>query len=296
MNNKIIMHINFAESGANSFGKKSIDDICRFAAETGFDGIEFRGALPKELADLSFREYADQIAAGKKKYGLSDILFGIAVKECANSDHDAREKDIANVIEMAKIAREVCETELCNTYATTFMSPDFVGSAPRYDLNGSAIATPEQWEMTADAYRRIGAELEKIGIRFAFETHMNYIHDVPAQAKKLVDMIDSPAVGINMDYGNTFLFPKYPALEETIDLYGDKLFYTHLKNYATIAGATKKLPTSLDSGEINHRAYLEKLRDVGFSGPIGIEAPRPGDRLWFAKCDLAYAKQLMSEI
>lgn len=296
MNNKIIMHINFAESGANSFGKKSIDDICRFAAETGFDGIEFRGALPKELADMSFREYADQIAAGKKKYGLSDILFGIGVRECLNADRNVREQDIADVIERAKIAREVCGTELCNTYSATIISPEYVPSAPCYDLNGSAVATPEQWEMVADAYRKIASELERIGIRFAFETHMNYVHDLPAQVKKLVDMIDSPAVGINMDYGNTFLFQKHPALEETIDLYGDKLFYTHLKNYATIAGSTKKLPTSLDSGEINHRAYLEKLRDVGFSGPIGIEAPRPGDRLWFAKCDIAYAKHLMSEI
>ena len=52
----------------------------------------------------------------------------------------------------------------------------------------------------------------------------------------------------------------------------------------------------IKKGEINHRAYLEKLRDVGYTGPIGIEAPRLGDRLWFAKCDLAYVKELMEEI
>ena len=87
-----------------------------------------------------------------------------------------------------------------------------------------------------------------------------------------------------------------PSLEETIDLYGNKLFYTHLKNYTTVPGAPRKMSASLDGGEINHRAYLEKLNSVGFTGPIGIEAPRSGDRLWFAKCDLAYTKQLMSEI
>ena len=296
MNNKLIMHINYAESGFGSFGKKSIDDICRFAAETGFDGIEFRGALPKELSSLSFREYAEQIAAGKKKYGLSEILFGIGVRECTNTDRDVRDRDIAETIEKAKIAREVCESEICNTYSAWITSPIPTTPQPGYEFHGSAASTPAQWDMIVDAYRRIGAELKRIGLRFAFETHMNYIHDLPAKAKQLVDLIDSPMIGINMDYGNTFLFPVRPSLEEAIELYGDKLFYTHLKNYTTVPGATKKMPSSLDGGEINHRAYLEKLNDVGYTGPIGIEAPRPGDRLWFAKSDLTYAKYLLAEI
>ena len=296
MNNKIIMHINYAERGFNCFGKKSIDDICRFAAETGFDGIEFRGAPPKDVTDMSFKEYVAKVAEGKKKYGLSDILFSIAVKECVNPDRDTRERDIAEAIEKAKIVRELCGTEVCNTSAVALLSSISTVPHPGYEFHGSAVATPEQWEMIADAYRRIAVELEKIDLRFAFETHMKYVHDLPAQSKKLVDMIASPAVGINMDFGNTYLFPTHPTLEETIDLYGDKIFYTHLKNYITIPGATNKMPASLDGGEINHRAYLEKLRDIGFEGPIAIEAPRPGDRLWFARNDLAYAKQLMSEI
>lgn len=296
MNNKIIMHINYAERGFGGIGNQSIDDICRFAAKTGFDGIEFRGALPKELGECSFREYAEQIARCKQKYGLSEILFGIGVKECTNPDREVRERDVAEAIEKAKIAREVCESEVCNTYAAWITSPIPTAPKPGYEFNGSAAATPAQWEMIADAYRRIGEELSHIGLRFAFETHMNYVHDLPAEAKKLVDMIDSPMVGINMDYGNTFLFPTRPTLEEAIDLYADKLFYIHLKNYRALPGGAGKIATALSDGEINHRAYLEKLRDVGFKGPIAVEAPRPGDRLWFAKCDLAYIKSLTEEI
>lgn len=296
MKNSIIMHINYMESGFGSFGKRSIDDICRFAAETGFDGIEFRGALPKELATLSFREYAEQIAAAKKKYGLSEILFGIGVREAANADAEVRERDIAETVEKAKIAREVCGASICNTYSAWITSSISTVPKPGYEFHGSAAATAEQWELIADAYRRIGAELEKIGLRFAFETHMNYIHDLPEKARKLVDMIDSPMVGINMDYGNTFLFPERPSVEAAIDLYGNKLFYTHLKNYITVPGTTKKMATALSDGEINHRAYVEKLRDVGFTGPIGIEAPRPGDRLHFAREDLKYFQSILADL
>ena len=37
--NPVIMHINYGEMGFNSFGCRSVDDICRMAAEIGFDGV-----------------------------------------------------------------------------------------------------------------------------------------------------------------------------------------------------------------------------------------------------------------
>ena len=296
MKNKIIMHINYVESGYNSFGKRSIDDICRFAADTGYDGIEFRGVIPKELSSLSFREYAEQIAAGKKKYGLSEILFGIGAGDAANPDAEARARNVAEVLEKAKIAREVCGSEVCNTYSTWIKSP--VPTVPQYgyEFHGSVAASESQWKRIVDTYQQIGVGLERIGLRFAFETHMSYVHDLPQKSRELVDEIGSPMIGINMDYGNTFLFPVRPSVAECIDLYGDKLFYAHLKNYVSVPDAAREVATSLSGGEINHRAYLEKLKEVGFSGPIAIEAPRPGDRLYFAREDLTYLKSVIADL
>lgn len=293
MNNKIIMHINYVELAARMFGKRSIDDICALAKRIGFDGIEFRGEAPRDLS-LSFREYAEEIAAAKKKHGLSDILFGISLSECTNEEK--RDAQINEVIEKVKIAREVCGTEICNTYAN-WISPKEAGvPAYRYDLSGAGAATEKDWEMAADAYVRIAPTLESLGMRFAFETHMSYVHDLPVNARRLVDMINSPAVGINLDYGNTVYFPKAPALEETIDVCGDKLFYVHMKNSVPTPGTDNlRLPTALGEGQINHRIYVDKLCSVGFEGPIGIEAPRPGDRTWYAKCDFAYFKDVLAD-
>ena len=47
--NPIIMHINYGEMTWDSYGKRSVDDICKIAAELGFDGIEFRGVVPKDI-------------------------------------------------------------------------------------------------------------------------------------------------------------------------------------------------------------------------------------------------------
>ena len=84
--NPVIMHINYGEMTYDSYGKRTVDQICKLAADLGFDGIEFRGKPPKELAHLSFLEYAQQIAEGKKKYGLNTIMFGIGLGQCTNPD------------------------------------------------------------------------------------------------------------------------------------------------------------------------------------------------------------------
>lgn len=292
--NKIIMHINYGEVTYDSYGKRSIDDICKQAADLGFDGIEFRGRPPKELEALSFIEYATQIAEAKKKYGLSEILFGIGLHDCTNPDKDARAKCIAEALEKAKIANELCGTTICNTFAANHRSSISTAPGTSYEFHGSAAATQLDWDLTVDSFQQFGKGLEKIGVKVGFETHMNYMHDLPAPSKKLVDLIDSPMVGINMDYGNTAYFPVRPTVEETIDLYGDKLFYTHLKNSSAIPGSTFRMATGLGDGDINHRAYYAKLREIGFDGPIGIEAPRGGDRIWFAKQDIDYFKSVMA--
>lgn len=294
--NPLIMHINYCELASGSYGKRTIDFVCKTAAEIGFDGVEFRGVPPKELSNLSFKEYASQIAAGKKKYGLSDILFRINLREAANPDAAVRAKDIADAVENAKIARELCGSEVFNTTCSEIRSQIPTVALRSYEFHGSAAATEEQWKLTVDSYQQVGKELEKIGVRFAFETHMLYIHDTPEQVVKLINLIDSPAIGINMDYGNTSYFPVKPSVEETIDMYGSKLFYTHFKNTSATPGSTLRTPMPLSDGEINHRIYLEKLREVGFSGPMGIEAPRNGDRIHFAKQDYAYIRSVIESI
>ena len=294
--NKTIMHINYGELRGNVFGEKTIDDICRMAAEIGYDGIEFRGKQPVELESLSFREYAEAIAKAKEKYGLSEILFGIGVNDAASPDKELREKAVLDAVEKARIANEVCGTTLCNTFGSHIGAKISTAPVTSYEFAGSAAATEEDRELTVESFGRIGRELEKIGVRFAYETHMFYLHDLPIMAKKLVDLIGSPAIGINMDYGNTVYFPEHPGIEETIDLYGDKLFYTHLKNSVAIPGKSLRMPTALSDGEINHRIYLKKLKSVGFKGPIGIEAPRGGDRVYYAEQDFSYFKSVMDSI
>ena len=110
-----------------------------------------------------------------------------------------------------------------------------------------------------------------------------------------MDRIAKPNVGLNLDFGNIVYFPKPPTLAETIALLGPRILYTHLKNSMALPSGGR-IPTALGDGDINHREYLRLLKGLGFTGPIGIEAPRPGDRESFAKPDLDYIRSVMRDL
>lgn len=287
--NPVIMHINYCECSYYHLAM-SIDEVCRKAKEWGFDGIEFRGALPKGFTG-SMDAYLKEIRDAKARYGLTDILYGYGVSGISSDDAATRAKAIDDAIAFFHKAKEQTGTTICNVFADDIVNPQGGGN---FNFSGSHYATEDQWKYTAEGFHAIGEACEKMGMKLAFETHMNYIHDVPKAVRKLLDMIDSPAVGANMDYGNTVYFLNVPTPEETIALYGDKLFHMHLKNSIGMAGS--RYPTALSEGEINHRPYLKALAASGYQGPIGIEAPRGGDREWFVRQDIAYFKTVAAEV
>lgn len=289
MKNKVIMHINYCEQG------QTIPKLCQKAAEWGFDGIEFRGK--RTGVQETTEEYLDEIARSMKKAGLKEVMFGYPTPNMMLTDAAARAKEIEQGVRFYEMARKRLKSwfNVSNAFTGGLTHPDKTIPYSQYERHGSGCATEDQWKWAAEGYQIIGDAVAKLGVRLAFETHMGYLHDTPLAAKKLVDLIGKPSIGINLDYGNAVYFQKNPSLAETISALGQSIFYTHLKNSIGLPSGGR-IPTGLADGQINHREYLRLLKQFGFTGPIGIEAPRPGDREWYAQQDLAYIKSVMKDL
>lgn len=292
--NKLIMHINYAESGWDTYGGKSIDQICRNAAEIGYDGIEFRSTPPKELRPLNTSDYMKQIAEAKEKHGLSEIIIGIGLADCTNPEKEVRNKCIENAIEIARLSHEICGSTMCNGYAHFIKSPLSTVDNGSYQFHGSFAASPEQWELTADSFRKFGEAIREFGMKCGLETHHCYIHDLPAPTVKLLNMIDCDAIGVNLDYGNTVFFPApRPTLSEAINTYKEKIYHVHLKNCVAVPDGSGNIHTPLSEGQINHREYYQMLKEIGYDGFITIETLCSGDKLHYAKRDFEYFQSVM---
>jgi sugar phosphate isomerase/epimerase len=127
---------------------------------------------------------------------------------------------------------------------------------------------------------------------------MYYLHDLAAPSAKLVDAIGSRAIGVLLDYANMVLFPDNPSPTKVVEMLGGRIFQVHLKNIVALpgCGAGAHLRVGLADGEVNNRELLRCLQQIGYNGPLCIEAPRSGDREWFAQQDLAYLKSLLKDL
>jgi sugar phosphate isomerase/epimerase len=289
VNNPIILHCNYVEQG------QTIDQMCERAVRWGYEGVEFR-SRSYGVADQDPIQYLDALAKAQKQTGLKHVLFGGPGPDLMQADKDARQKDVDWYIEFFRNAAKRFEPMTHNTMAGPLTTDEHPYS--HYEKHGSALGTDELYEQAAGGFRQLGQVADELGIRFAFETHMGYIHDLAAPAKKLCDLIGHKSVGINLDYGNISAYNGGPSLADSVKDCGDRLYMLHLKNAFYTPGKQHDhmIKCSLADGVINNREFMMLVKNAGFDGPIVIEAPRPGDREWFAQEDIAYLKSVIAEL
>jgi sugar phosphate isomerase/epimerase len=286
MNQPIIMHVNYCEQG------QTIAEICHKAAQWGFDGVEFR--RKRNGVEESQTDYLDALEKAVSESGLKKVIFGSPGPNLMQEDAGAREKEVADCIEFLGQAKKRFDAKWFNTFTGPLLNPDKSIPYSDYEKQGSGIATEEHYQWAAEGFKTVAKFAESEGLKLGFETHMGYLHDMPVPAKRLVDAIGSPSVGLTFDYCNMFLLPSCTDIDATLEVLDDSVFYLHLKNLYKLPPGGYVM-TSLADGQINNREMISKLLAKGFNGPICVEAPRQGDREWFAREDLAYIQSLLAD-
>jgi len=286
MDYSIIMHINYCEQG------QTIEETCQKAVAWGYDGVEFRNKRFNVEEDMD--EYLESIYKAARKYGLKQVIFGGGTPNLMVRDSDLRERDIEYCERFYPKAHSMFGFSVCNFLVGTVMNPSSEVDYSDYTKHGSFIAEEHHWKQGADGLRRIAAIAEKLGFRLALETHPNFLHDTVDSAMKLAKLSGSANAGVNLDYINANVLPGNLSIEEAIKKTDSRLFYVHLKN--VIKTETGRIRIGLADGEYNNRHIMKKLIESGYNGPVCVEAPRAGDREWFAVKDLGYIKSVLKDI
>ncbi len=284
----VIMHITYCEQG------QTVGEICRKAADWGFDGVEFRRR--RIGVEETSAAYLDALEAGIRASGLRHVLFGYPGPILTKPDAAERAREVTEAVAFYRHVAERFGVRIVNLLTGNLSNPDQHVPYFDYTKHGSFIATPEQWQWQVRGCQDLADGLAGVPIRFGFETHMVYLHDTIAAVKQLVERIGRPSIGCNLDYGNIIDFPEHPGLEEAVESVRSILHYVHLKNSVGVRGAAGRIPVGLGDGEINTRQLLRLLRGIGYEGPICLEGPRPGDREWFAQADVACLRRLLDDL
>ena len=224
------------------------------------------------------------------------MLFGFPGPLLLNPDAEERAREVEEAIAFYKHVFPRFGVKIVNLLTGQLQNPDKSVSYFDCTRHGSFIATDDQWAWQVEGCRALADGLLEVDIQFGFETHMVYVHDTVEAVRKLITEIDRPSIGATLDYGNIVNFPDPPSLEEAVDMLKGSIHYVHLKNSAPSRDGSDRIPTALGEGEINNRHFLTLLKQIGYEGPVCIEAPRGGDREWYAQQDLAYIRSILKDL
>lgn len=280
---KVLLHVNYFE------GEGKLDALFDLALENGYNGVELRKVY--RFSDMTQEQYKKKLAAFKKSHPDFEFVFGGQVKFCGDSK--TVDKDIKEYVDFAKWASKECGTTMMNFFADGFVRPD----TPYFDFdrNGSGYATEEHYKTIAAGLRKLGDKVAPLGIKLALETHNCYIHDLAKPCRKLMDMVNHEAVGINYDHGNIIINKNGGSIQEFFDEVGKKVYYTHLKNVLIPYGKSFFLVTHLEDGHINTAEVLTRLKALKYKGFLTVEYPSSGDGIIAAKRDKEYIDYLLKK-
>lgn len=268
------------------------------------------GFITAEFEEATFGALLDRIVAA----GADAVQLDLASAVGATFPATLSEDEAASV-RQALAERSLAAAGLTGCY--NMIHPDLaVRAAGRADLarlipmaralgipvvslcTGSRAAD-NMWRAHPDndspeAWRDLVAELEALlpiaeaeGIALGVETEIANTVNSPAKARRLLDEMRSPSLGIVMDGANVFakgeLARMHAVLDETFALLGGDIVLAHAKDLDR-DGAAGELPAG--RGRLDYDHYLRLLVGSGFDGAIILHSLKPAearDRLAFVR-------------
>lgn len=229
-----------------AFRERLLEYSLDLACECGFDGVEIWGREPhiSEVFDAS------RVAAARKmvaERGLEIAVFGSYLRFGATQPEELTLRD------MLQIGAGL-EAPIIRVWAS--------------DVS-SAQADARLWARTVAEARDAACAAAKMGMKLAVEMHSNTLADTGASARRLVEEVGHPALGLN--YQASPRLDEEDALER-LELALPDVFHLHAQNYVPLNGALDKVErVGLGEGAIDYAPLVKRLRANGYDGYLAVE-------------------------
>lgn len=143
--------------------------------------------------------------------------------------------------------------------------------------------TPEAWRDLLVEMSKAAAIAEIHGIRLGLEPELANVVDSATAARRLLDEVQSPSLGIVLDPANLFevepLARQRDVLSHAVDLLADRIVLAHAKDRNATGGFA-----TAGQGVVDFPHFLGRLNAAGFSGDLvthGLtELEAPGVAAW----------------
>lgn len=273
------------------FQRRSLEEVIRIAAESGYEAVELMAREPHLPANTSperareIRRLAD--AAGLRVACLGTYTGGYSIKTDSESERELVE--LENYLKLAAILD-------C--------------SLIRHNPGGPSVlvATPEE-RTRALAWMRKAAHLaQNYGKKLVMEIHNNSLVETADAAAEFLEELGMDNVGVIHDAGNMYITDTdYGAY--SVERLGDRIFHVHVKDElrvkdASLPGAFRDRTRHgeeifqhnlLGEGAVDHLPLFEALARAGYSGYLSTECHGTSDDQATAIHELAEIRRLIAQ-
>lgn len=229
--------------GANSvlFGGHDMEAAFRCIAMAGYDGIEVSAidGMSQHLVLDRWREIAPEVTRLSKEYGL-ELL--------------AMEQPSQDPARMEAAFQAAVETGI-----------PIINCGP-----GGKAGDEESFQRTVDSLGRLSAMAERYGVTLCVKAHVGAcIHDTPSTLRAM-EMITSPAFGIDMDPSHIHRAGENPV--EAIAAVVSRVKHVHIRDCkGRQQGPSGPELQANGRGDIDLVGYIRVLYEHGYAGPLDFE-------------------------
>ncbi|MBO5378666.1 MAG: AMP-binding protein [Ruminiclostridium sp.] len=224
-------------------------DIYSMAKDLGFHGIEIRG-IGEETNVVKTRPFsAEKVDRTIEKLRSLKLEIPCLSTGCCLKFADKREENIAEITAHADLAAKL------NTPYIRILAD--LTPAPEGEVDDSFIA---------EVLKEVAAIAESRKVTLLVET--NGVYSDTKRLKKLLDTVNSPAVGALWDMHHPYRYMGETGAE-TVENLGDYIKFIHVKDSQIIDGKlTYKL---MGQGDMPLSEMFSALQKIGYDGYISLE-------------------------
>lgn len=229
--------------------RMTMEDFLDFAKNLGVDGVSLESCFFPSYDKAWFTDLKAQLDA----YGFDRVYAWGHPDGLEAGKNRAAFDDMVKQIEYATWIG----APVMRVVASSLMF--------RFEPHGPQI------DILVDWFKEAVKVAEHYGVKLAVENHIDYTSD---ECVELLDRVDSPYLGLNLDTGNFLRLLDDPV--EGARKLANRVYATHIKDLKPVKGLNAKewyffSSTPVGDGLVNNQALAQILHDANYQGFLAVE-------------------------
>lgn len=227
----------------------TMEDFLDYANYLGVDGVSLESCFFPSFEESWFKDLKAQL----DEYGFDRVYaWGHPDGLEAGGNRDEFESMIAQIPNAKLIGADVMRV-----VASSLVF--------RFEPHGPQI------DILVDWFKEAVKVAEEYDVKLAVENHIDYTAD---ECLEILERVDSPYLGLNLDTGNFLRLLDDPV--EGARKLADRTYATHIKDLKPVAGVDARewyffSATPVGDGLVNNQKIAQYLYDAGYEGFLAVE-------------------------